>query len=47
MPVGFALVAPAAELFSTRTTMLVSALIVIGLFVAALAAGDVRRLTAP
>jgi MFS family permease len=47
MPVGFALVAPAAELFGTRTTMLVSALIVIGLFVAALAAGDVRRLTAP
>jgi MFS family permease len=47
MPIGFALVAPAAELFGTRTTMLASALIVIALFVVALAAGDVRRLTAP
>jgi predicted MFS family arabinose efflux permease len=47
MPIGFALIAPAAELFGTRTTMLASALIVIVLFLAALAAGDVRRLTAP
>jgi hypothetical protein len=44
MPVGFALVAPAAELFGTRTTMLACGLIVVGLFAAALAAGDVRRL---
>jgi MFS family permease len=47
MPIGFALVAPAAELFGTRMTMLVSAVIVIMLFLGALAAGDVRRLTAP
>jgi hypothetical protein len=47
MPIGFALVAPAAQVFGTRTTMLVSALIVIALFLGALAAGDVRRLTAP
>jgi predicted MFS family arabinose efflux permease len=47
MPIGFALVAPAAELFGTRTTMLASALIVLVLFLAALAVGDVRRLTAP
>lgn len=47
MPIGFAIVAPAAELFGTRETMLVSGLIVIGLFVLALAVGDVRRLTAP
>jgi hypothetical protein len=47
MPIGFALVAPAAQLLGTRTTMLVSSLIVLALFLGALAAGDVRRLTAP
>jgi MFS family permease len=47
MPVGFAVVAPAAELIGTRTTMLACAVIVITLFAAALAVGDVRRLTAP
>jgi hypothetical protein len=47
MPIGFAIVAPAAALFGTRETMLVSGLIVIALFVVALAVGDVRRLTAP
>jgi hypothetical protein len=47
MPIGFAVVAPAAELFGTRTTMLACALSVIALFAAALAVGDVRRLTAP
>jgi hypothetical protein len=47
MPVGFAVVAPAAELVGTRTTMLVCGVAVIALFVTALAVGDVRRLTAP
>jgi MFS family permease len=47
MPLGFALVAPAAQLFGTRPTMLACGLIVIGLCALALAAGDVRRLTAP
>jgi hypothetical protein len=47
MPLGFALVAPAAQLFGTRPTMLACGLIAIGLCVLALAAGDVRRLTAP
>jgi MFS family permease len=47
MPVGFAVVAPAAELIGTRTTMLACGVIVITLFAAALAVGDVRRLTAP
>ena len=47
MPIGFAVVAPAAELIGTRTTMLVCAAIVIVLFTGALAVGDVRRLTAP
>ena len=47
MPIGFALVAPAAQLLGTRTTMLACGLIVLALFLAALAAGDVRRLTAP
>jgi MFS family permease len=47
MPIGFAIVAPAAQLFGTRETMLVSGLIVIALCAAALAVGDVRRLTAP
>jgi hypothetical protein len=47
MPIGFAVVAPAAELFGTRTTMLVGGVTVIVLFTAALAVGDVRRLTAP
>jgi MFS family permease len=47
MPLGFILVAPAAELFGTKTTMLACGLIVIALCAAALAAGDVRRLTAP
>jgi MFS family permease len=47
MPIGFAVVAPAAELLGTRTTMLACGVTVIALFVAALAVGDVRRLTAP
>ena len=47
MPIGFAVVAPAAELVGTRTTMLVCGVAVIALFVTALAVGDVRRLTAP
>src|SRR4029077_6062482 len=47
MPVGFALVAPAAQLFGTQETMLACGLIVIVLCVAALAVGDVRRLRAP
>ena len=47
MPIGFAVVAPAAELFGTRTTMLACGVTVIVLFTAALAVGDVRRLTAP
>jgi len=47
MPLGFALVAPAAQLFGTRATMLACGLIVIVLCAAALAVGDVRRLTAP
>ena len=47
MPIGFAIVAPAAQLFGTQETMLVSGLVVIGLVVGALAVGDVRRLTAP
>jgi hypothetical protein len=47
MPLGFAVVAPVAQLLGTRTTMLACGLIVIALCVAALAAGDVRRLTAP
>jgi MFS family permease len=47
MPVGFAVVAPAAEVIGTRTTMLACGVIVITLFAAALAVGDVRRLTAP
>jgi hypothetical protein len=46
MPLGFALVAPAAQLFGTRNTMLACGLIVIALCAAALAAGDVRRLQA-
>jgi len=44
MPLGFALVAPAASLFGTRATMLACGLIVIVLCAAALAVGDVRRL---
>jgi MFS transporter len=47
MPLGFAVVAPAAELIGTRTTMLACGVTVIALFAAALAVGDVRRLTAP
>jgi MFS family permease len=47
MPIGFAVVAPAAELVGTQTTMLACAVTVIVLFTAALAVGDVRRLTAP
>ena len=47
MPIGFAVVAPAAELIGTQTTMLACAVTVIVLFTAALAVGDVRRLTAP
>jgi hypothetical protein len=47
MPIGFAVVAPAAELFGTRTTMLACGVTVIALFATALAVGDVRRLTAP
>jgi MFS family permease len=47
MPIGFAVVAPAAELVGTRTTMLACGVAVIALFVTALAVGDVRRLTAP
>jgi MFS family permease len=47
MPLGFALVAPAAQLFGTQATMLTCGLIVIALCVAALVVGDVRRLTAP
>jgi MFS family permease len=47
MPLGFALVAPAAHLLGTQSTMLAAGAIVIALLVAALAAGDVRRLTAP
>ncbi len=47
MPLGFALVAPAAQLFGTQETMLACGLIVIVLCAAALAAGDVRRLRAP
>jgi hypothetical protein len=46
MPLGFALVAPAAQLFGTRTTMLACGLIVIAFCAAALATGDVRRLRA-
>jgi MFS family permease len=45
MPLGFALVAPAASLFGTQETMLACGLIVILLCAAALAVGDVRRLT--
>jgi hypothetical protein len=44
MPVGFAVIAPAVELFGTQATMPACGLIVIVLCVAALAAGDVRRL---
>jgi MFS family permease len=47
MPVGFALVAPAAQLVGTQATMIAAGAIVIALLAAALAAGDVRRLTAP
>jgi MFS family permease len=47
MPIGFAVVAPAAELLGTQTTMLACGVTVIALFAAALAVGDVRRLTAP
>src|SRR3954447_24396569 len=47
MPLGFALVAPAAQVFGTQETMLACGLIVIVLCAAALAAGDVRRLRAP
>lgn len=47
MPVGFAVIAPAAGLLGTRTTMLACGVAVIALCAAALAAGDVRRLTAP
>jgi DHA3 family tetracycline resistance protein-like MFS transporter len=47
MPIGFAVVAPAAQLLGTRTTMAAAGAIVIALLLAALAAGDVRRLTAP
>jgi len=47
MPIGFAIVAPAAELFGTQETMLACGLIVIALFAGSLAVGDVRRLTAP
>jgi hypothetical protein len=47
MPVGFVLVAPAAQLLGTRPTMVAAGTIVIALLLAALAAGDVRRLTAP
>ncbi len=47
MPLGFALVAPAAHLFGTQETMLACGLIVIVLCAGALAAGDVRRLRAP
>jgi MFS family permease len=46
MPLGFALVAPAAHVFGTQATMLAAGVIVIALLAAALAAGDVRRLTA-
>ena len=47
MPIGFAVVAPAAQLLGTRTTMVACAVAVIALFAAALAVGDVRRLKAP
>ena len=47
MPLGFALVAPAAALFGTRNTMLACGLLVIGLCAAALLADDVRRLRSP
>jgi MFS family permease len=47
MPLGFALVAPAAHVFGTQATMLAAGVVVIALLAAALAAGDVRRLTAP
>jgi MFS family permease len=44
MPLGFAAVAGVAAAIGTRTTMLVSTLVVLALLAAALAAGDVRRL---
>jgi MFS family permease len=47
MPIGFAVVAPAAQLLGTQETMAAAGAIVIALLLAALAAGDVRRLTAP
>ena len=46
MPLGFAFVAAVAAGLGTRTTMLASSLVVLGLLCAALAAGDVRRLRA-
>jgi MFS family permease len=47
MPLGFVLVAPAAAWLGTETTMVAAGAIVIALLLAALAAGDVRRLSAP
>ena len=44
MPLGFAAVAGVAAAVGTRTTMLAASLVVLGLLLAALAAGDVRRL---
>ena len=44
MPLGFALVAGAADALGTRTVMLASAAIVMVLVLACLAVGDVRRL---
>ncbi len=44
MPLGFAAVAGVAAAIGTRTTMLVSALVVMALCAVALAVGDVRRL---
>jgi hypothetical protein len=45
MPLGYALVAPAADALGTRATMAASSLVVMALLAAALAAGDVRRLS--
>jgi MFS family permease len=47
MPIGFVVVAPATQLLGTQATMAAAGAIVIALLLAALAAGDVRRLTAP
>jgi hypothetical protein len=45
MPLGYAVVAPAADLLGTRATMAAASVTVMALLVAALAVGDVRRLT--